>query len=484
MFRILILSLTTLIALPLCAQEKLSVVRVNVTNQAWDFLRPWGKKQPQTRRAIGAVLEGGRVIVTGDLVANAAYVEFETPEGGKKVPAAVEFVDYEANLALLKTSDDEFMRDVSKLAITESDIGDELSVWQLESNGRLLRTKGLMTTAEMMPYPVDGLFLIYRMTVQLQGRDSSFTLPVVRDGKLTGVLMAYDNTSSNANIIPAPVIEHFLKDAKDGKYDGFPRAGYGISAMRDPALRRYAKVPADVTGGVFINAVQKDGPAERAGLKKGDVLVAVNDLAVDQDGNFPHPKYGKIPTGHIFSTMFFVGDTVNLHILREGEKQTLEITLTRKAPEEYVIDPYIIDKAPRFYILGGFVLQEISRQMLKEFGAEWTRRAPSRAVYMDRHQSELFENGPKKIVYLTRVLPTPATVGYEEVSTVRVIKINDVELQSLNDVPAALEKPINGFHKLEFDDSPKTIYLDAKQVAEVERMVQMQYRLPTLKRLE
>jgi hypothetical protein len=149
-----------------------------------------------------------------------------------------------------------------------------------------------------------------------------------------------------------------------------------------------------------------------------------------------------------------------------------------------VSDPYIIDKAPRFYILGGLVMQEISRQMLKEFGADWTRRAPERAVYIDRYQSELFENGPKKIVFLTRVLPTPATVGYEEITAVRVTKINGVELQSLNDVPTALEKPENGFHKIEFDESPRVIYLDAAQVGAVEQLVQQQYRLPTLKRLE
>ena len=251
MLRTSIFAITALATLSLHAEEKLSVVRVNITSQPWDFLRPWGKKQPQTKRAIGAVLEGGKVLVTGDLAANAAFVEFESPEGGRKVPATVEFVDYEANLALLKTDDAEFMKGIPQLAVAESNIGDQLTVWQLESNGRLLKTDGPLTTAENLVYPVDGAFLIYRMTVQMQGRDSSFTLPVVRDGKLTGVLMAYDNASNNANLVPAPVIEHFLKDAADGKYDGFPRAGYAMSAMRDPALRRYAKVPADVTGGVY-----------------------------------------------------------------------------------------------------------------------------------------------------------------------------------------------------------------------------------------
>lgn len=484
MFRTAIFSIVALATLPLQAEEKLSVLRVNVTSQPWDFLRPWGKKQPQTKRAIGAVIEGGKVLVTGDLVANSAYLEFEVPEGGRKVPASVEFVDYEANLALLKTDDAEFLKGIPQLGIAESDIGSQLTVWQLESNGRLLKTDGPMTTAEAGPYPVDGIFLIYRMTVQMQGRDSSFTLPVVRDGKLTGVLMAYDNSSNNANIVPAPVIQHFLKDAADGKYDGFPRAGYGMSPMRDPALREYVKMPADIPGGVFINTVMKDGPAEKAGVKKGDVLIGVNDVSIDQDGNFAHPKYGKIPAGHIFSTMHYVGDTAKLNVLRDGERKTLEATLSRKDPTSYVIDPYIIDKAPRFYVLGGLVLQEVSRQMLKEFGADWQRRGPSRAIYMDRYQSELFEDGPKKVVFLTRVLPTPATVGYEDVSTVRVTKINGVELQSLNDVPGALEKAANGFHKIDFDEDPTTIYLDAAQVSEVEKMVQQQYRLPSLKRLE
>ena len=106
------------------------------------------------------------------------------------------------------------------------------------------------------------------------------------------------------------------------------------------------------------------------------------------------------------------------------------------------------------------------------------------SIFICRCQSELFEDGPKKIVFLTRVLPTPATVGYEEVTTLRVTKINGVELQSLADVPAALEKAANGFHKVEFDEDPRTIYLDAAQVSAVEQQVQQQYRLPSLKRLE
>ncbi len=480
----LLLALLFLASDGLRAEAELSVVRVNVTTQAWDFHRPWGKRQPFTRRAIGAVIAGQRVLVAAELVANSTYLELERPEGGRKVPATVETVDYEANLALLKADSPEFLASFPPLQVAESAIGDQLSVWQLENNGRLLVTKGPMTTAEMANYPVFGNFLIYRVTVQLQGRESSFTLPVVNNGRLTGVLMGFDGQSNNANVISAPVIQHFLKDASSGNYKGFPRVGYAYSPTRDPALRRYAKIPDDVSGGVYITDVLKDAPAAAAGLQKGDVLVAVDDFAVDKDGNFNDPAYGKIPVGHLFNTHHFVGDKMKLHVLRGTEHKTLEVQLSRQSPTSLTSEPYIIDRRPRFAIAGGLILQELSRQYLKDFGADWLRRAPERLVFYDRYQTELFKDGPKKLVFLSRVLPTSATVGYEDLNHLLVKKINGVELQTLDDVPRALAKPENGFHKVEFEEDPKTIYLDAAEAEKTNRMVQAQYGLPVLSHLE
>ena len=43
----------------------LSVVRVNATDQDYDFFRPWSKKNPRDFHGLGAVLPGNRVLVTG-----------------------------------------------------------------------------------------------------------------------------------------------------------------------------------------------------------------------------------------------------------------------------------------------------------------------------------------------------------------------------------------------------------------------------------
>src|SRR5438552_18639016 len=90
-------------------QKQLALVRVNVTGQSYDYFRPWQKKAPFSKRALGAVLPKGRVLVTADLVANQNYVELERAESGEKTAANVRVIDYEANLALLEPTEKSFL---------------------------------------------------------------------------------------------------------------------------------------------------------------------------------------------------------------------------------------------------------------------------------------------------------------------------------------------------------------------------------------
>src|SRR5207253_2764812 len=144
--------------------KELSLVRVNVTGQPYDYVRPWQKKAPFSKRALGAVLPQGRVLVTADLVANQNYVELERAESGEKTAANVVVVDYEANLALLEPSEKKFLDGLIPLQLAlDTRVGDKLSAWQLEPTGTLVVTEGIVTTIGMTPYPAEvGEFLTYR----------------------------------------------------------------------------------------------------------------------------------------------------------------------------------------------------------------------------------------------------------------------------------------------------------------------------------
>ena len=465
--------------------KELSLVRVNVTGQPYDYVRPWQKRAPFSKRALGAVLPQGRVLVTADLVANQNYVELEQAESGEKTAANVVVTDYEANLALLEPTDKKFLNGLTPLQLAlDTVVGDRLSAWQLESTGALVGTEGLVTTIQMTRYPADlGQFLTYRISISMQYRDNSYTVPLVKNNKLAGLLLRFDPRTQVLDAIPAPLIAHFLKDAETQNYRGFPSAGFGFFPTRDPQLRNFAGQTGKPAG-VYVTSVEPNMPAAKAGLKVGDIVVGLGGNTIDQNGNYVDPHYGKIEFTNLITARAFAGDTMPIQIQRDGKAMQLNLVLDHRAADDYVITPYNFDRAPLYYVLGGLVFQELSRQYLREWGANWLKDAPQRFVYKDRFQSELYPEGNRRVVVLTQVLPANSTIGYDELAYLTVTRINGNEVKSLADLAEAVKQPLDGFIKIETEEDPKQIELDAAQVASEAEALQQSYGLPSLQRLK
>ena len=465
-------------------QKQLALVRVNVTGQSYDYFRPWQKKAPFSKRALGAVLPKGRVLVTADLVANQNYVELERAESGEKTAANVRVIDYEANLALLEPTEKSFLDGIKPLEITsDTVVGDRLAAWQLEPTGALLATEGLVTTVQMTPYPIDiGQFLTYRISIPMQYRENSYTVPLVKNNKLAGLLLRYDSRSQLLDAIPAPIITHFLKEADTQDYRGFPSGGFSFFPTRDPQLRDYAGEKGK--GGVYVTNVEPGTPAMKAGLQVGDIVTGIGNHELDENGNYVDPLYGKIEFTNLLTAHAYAGDVVPLHIQRSGKPMQLNLTLEHRDAKDYVSPPYYLDQAPRYYVVGGLIFQELSRQYLKEWGANWQREAPQRFVYFDHFQSELFPERNRRIVILSQVLPANNTIGYDDLAYLTVTKVNGKEVKSLDDLAEAVKHPVEGFIKIETEEDPKQIELDATQVAAEAPALQENYGISSLQRLQ
>jgi S1-C subfamily serine protease len=470
---------------PVSTQKQLALVRVNVTGQSYDYFRPWQKRAPFSKRALGAVLSKGRVLVTADLVANQNYVELERAESGEKTAANVQVIDYEANLALLEPTEKKFLDGITPLEITpDTVVGDRLAAWQLEPTGALLATEGLVTTVQMTQYPIDvGQFLTYRISIPMQYRENSYTVPLVKNNKLAALLLRYDSRSQLLDAIPAPIITHFLKEAESQKYRGFPSAGFSFFPTRDPELRQFAGETGK-GGGVYVTRVEPNTPAMKAGLQVGDIVTAVANHEIDQNGNYVDPLYGKIEFTNLLTAHAYSGDVVPFRIERNGKPVQLNVTLEHRDAKDYVSPPYNFDEPPRYYVLGGLIFQELSRQYLKEWGPNWQREAPQRLVYFDRFQSELFPDASRRVVILSQVLPANTTIGYDDVAYLTVTKVNGKEIKSLADLAEAMKQPIEGFIKIETEEDPKQIELDAAQVAAEAPNLQENYGISSLNRLD
>ena len=443
---------------------KNSVVRINSTQQSWNPWQPWEKNPPRKRRALAAIVSPQRVLTTSELASDATYLEFESTDGTRFAPAKVIVVDYEANLALLGPADEKegtaFFEKTTPIAIHEPvKIGSALEILQVEDNGVALQTPGTLQSIDVSSNFLPGQsFLTYQVKASMQSAASSYSLPVLSESNLAGVLISYNSKDQLCDVASTDIVKRFLHEAGDGSYKGFPSLGVTIARTEDASFRQWLKLT-DEQGGIYIRGIRKGGAADQAGVKPGDVLLAVDGQAIDRRGYYNHPLYGSLSWGHLVRGEKSTGDTIALSLLRDGKPVELKATLSREEDGKRLIPDHLFDKAPNFLLKGGLVFQELSRPILEGFGEDWQSRAP--LELLDAYENpEKYEGKLNRVVFLSGVIPTPATVGYERLRNLVVSKVNGKDVKDMKSLIAAFDGNTGPLHSIEFADEDLTVHLD------------------------
>lgn len=449
---------------PAMADLNRHVVRLNATQQAWNPGQPWEKNPPSQRRALAAIVTGNLVLTTAEMVADATFLEFESPDGTSFARAEVVAVDYEVNLALLKAADEEkgakFFENTTPLEIAEAPaLGDTMELLQIENNGVALLTTGILQTVDVSSNFLAGQsFLTFRVKASMQSVASSYSLPVLRDGKLAGMLISYDAKDQICDVSSTGILQRFVEEAADGDYAGFPSLGIAVARTEDTSFREWLKL-GEASGGIYVNKVRKGMAADEAGVEPGDVILAVDGNEIDRRGYYAHPTYGNLFWGHLVRGEKSTGESVALSILRDGESMEIQATLARGEEDSRLVPDYTFGKAPNYLVKGGFVFQELTRPLLEAFGEEWNTRAPLN--FLDVYQNqEKYEEDADRIVILSGSIPTPATVGYEQLRNLIVRKVNDKPIRDMKTLVDAFARNTEELHSIEFAEEDFTIYLD------------------------
>jgi 2-alkenal reductase len=139
------------------------------------------------------------------------------------------------------------------------------------------------------------------------------------NGEVVGVNFAIrSEVRANAGVgfaIPVPVISRVVPALIETGAYAYPYLGLSGGTIT-PQIAEQEEIP-EGTLGVFVGTVVEGGPAAEAGLQEGDVITAIDDQ--------PISSFEDLIAYLITETQ--PGDTVGLQVLRDGETQTLTVTL-------------------------------------------------------------------------------------------------------------------------------------------------------------
>ncbi len=396
-----------------------SLVKIYSVVSQPDYYRPWQRKSFRSA-ASGFIIEGNRILTNAHVVANQTFIEVRRNGNPKRFQAQVLSVSHDADLALLSVDDPAFFKDIQPLQLGGlPEAQQDVRAYGFPTGGDTLSiTRGIVSRVEHVQYTHSSLqFLAGQIDAAINPGNSGGPV-MTRDGKVVGVAMQGRRDADNIGyLIPVPVIEHFLTDTEDGRYDGFPDPGIIVQDMENDDARQKHHMGEET--GVIVRYLLPASSAQGI-IQVEDILLAIDGHDIADDGTVEFRPMERTSFGY-FVDLHQVGDNVNFTILRDGQEQEVTIPLTVEgvnlAPaafEEY-------DRDPRYFIFGGIVFCPLSKNLLLEWGQGWRTKAPPELIVA---LEQLPTAEREETVLALHILATDTNKGYHDISQ-RVIKAVD-----------------------------------------------------------
>ena len=276
-FGIGLLSVALLAALPAAAQDKpeevlSAVVGVQAKIQADAHSAATLGRQ---RQGSGALIREGLVLTIGYLVIEAEAIEV-TGSDGRTVPATLAGYDHATGFGLLKLA--------APLAGKPLPLGDSAALAENDQaimasaagNPALVEVVSRREFTGSWEYLLDSAIFTSPPVPDWSG-----AVLIGRKAELLGIgsLVVQDAHSPGAHspgnmFVPVDLLKPILEDLiAKGRRSGPARPWLGVNAQA-------------LMGRLFIARVSPGGPAERSGLKSGDILLAVGDEEVTTLADF------------------------------------------------------------------------------------------------------------------------------------------------------------------------------------------------------
>lgn len=312
-------SLTTEQVADLVSPSVVVITTEQVVYSQWSW---YGQNQVESGAGSGVIISSDGYILT------CAHVV----DGASTITVTIGDKDYTATLVGEDTTSDIAVIKIDADGLTPATVGnsDSLKVGQsVMAVGNPLGELGGTVTG--------GMISALNRSVTIQGSSSVNTMSLIQmdasvspgnsggglfnmNGELVGIVNAKSSSSDAEGLGFAIPINDAIKVAQEllenGYVTGRPYLGITYLAVTDAQTASQLGVNAY---GVYVVEVVKGGPAEKAGLQAGDRIVSVDGTEIASKDDL-----GTLMQKHA------AGDTLSITIAREGQMQTVNVTLGEK----------------------------------------------------------------------------------------------------------------------------------------------------------
>lgn len=436
------------------ANKLQSVVKVLTVSDAPDYEQPWQSHGPANSTGSGAIIlteRGPRVITNGHVVQNQVFVELRRVGGSRKFQAEVEGVSHECDLALLKVPREEFFEGAEPIELGElPHLGDAVAVCGYPIGGdRLSLTQGVVSRIEVSAYAHSQRPLL---SIQIDAAINAGNSggPVFKGDKLIGIaFQALEETQNIAYAIALPIVDHFLRDLALGKPAAFPSLGVVWQRLESESHRRSLGIKKE-EGGILVVRVAFESSAWGV-LKEGDVILAIDDEALGADGTVIL-RAGELIDHSFRIARRHVGETLQLHILRDKVRQTVEVSLR---PPSLLVAEDRYDIRPTYFIFGGLLFAPLTRDYLKSWGQEWWKQGPNELVTV--YETQIRTPERQDVVILQKVLADRVNQGYHEYENHIVTSIDGQPVRGIRHLVELTEAGTSRFFTVGVSDGQRIV---------------------------
>jgi S1-C subfamily serine protease len=441
-----------------------SVVLLENTSQRANYQTPWNPGRTSRSSGSGFVIEGGRIVTNAHVVADSRNLVFHLHGDATPHQARIVAIGHDCDLALVEPVEPHLLDGITPLKVGEMPaIGDSVTTLGYPVGGRWLSsTQGVVSRIDFIASVHGGMSHLSVQTDAAINPGNSGG-PVLKEGEVVGV--AYQAIGALENVgyfIPPPIIKHFLEDAQDESYSGFPSLDLFLSNLDSPAARNRAGMKEGETG-VRIDFIHPKSPASGV-LKAGDILLSLDGEIIANDGTFS--IYNQKLQLFAILDRFKPDDTISAQILRNNTRLDIQIPVSQSV---YPIRAY--EASPRYLIYAGMVFVPLEREYLDALGSGSIEASYEYILkQLENPETPL----PGKVLLLKR-LDHPVNASLPVSSGALIERVNGQEIHSLEELAAALEGNKDSFHVFEFAYSGLYGVLDRAEADAANPIILQQY---------